>query len=725
MKKIFTLSFPLFFLLFFTGGAFLQAGYIGYIYPAGARCGRSTSIIVAGQGLWGITSARVTGGGVTVEKVESIHGFNHPYHLQRKYVVDCFRALKNKRPLPSMPLDFSEWRPNAYYDHFETLSGEKLDLAIEDFYAIRNSLQSSPSIAQRLLVTLKVDENARPGRRELRLFGRNRVTNVLPFYICKVPEVREKIFELPPARKGVSTFTVPAVLHGQILPGGEKDSFYFSAKKGEKFSFQVRARELVPFMGDCVPGHFQPILEILERKSGRSLAVADYHFFSPDPLLFFTAPANGDYTLTIRDSLHRGRKDFVYLIEAERGWKKKERLPLPPEFPVVKCRKDRIKAPIKTPVMIEGVIAGKGEKHSFTLQGKKGEKRILKVYARNLGSPLDSLLILRDRKGKILAKNDDIKEEVLLGTRHHKADSEIIFTFPEDGLYTLTLSDTASLGSRDHFYYLRIDTLRPDFDIILAPSNLYISPWGGNTPLTFTVIPREGFSAPIKLTFPTKDFFFTGTDTIPAGVKTATLTAGARINRQFTNKAPLFFQLKASSGKIVKNVIPADKAMQAFAYTHFVPAEEFSAVKVNRYNGNGRFAFRGDRIPPPGAKKGKKRRPQPPVRYKTLRKLVLNAGQTKQITFTANSLPHDAGYYCELIDPPRGITLGKMKYIKNERWNFEVNSLPVKAGKEIKKGSYLLQMRAIYECDSSPDANGELHRRKYPSPLPTLLLEVK
>lgn len=728
MKKISSLLFQGIFLSVLTAGSILQAGYIGYIYPAGARTGTTTSIIVAGQALWGIQSAIVTGGGVTVEKVESIHGFNHPYALQRKYVLDCFRARKNNKPLPSMPLDFSEWRPNQYYDHFETLAEDKLDFAIEDFFAVRNSLQSSPSIAQRLLVTLRIDANAKCGRRELRLTGRHKATNFLPFYITKAPEVREDIFKLPPARRSISTFKVPSTLHGQILPGGEKDSFYFSAKKGEKITFTVRARELVPFMGDCVPGHFQPIVDILERKSGKTLATADYNYFSPDPILNFTAPASGDYTLTIRDSLHRGRKDFVYLVEVKATGKGKKILPPAPKFPIAKASAAKIRSTlIKAPVMIQGVIAKKREKHSFTLLGRKGEKRIMKVYARGLGSPLDSRLVLQDRKGKIIAGNDDKKEEVLLGTRHHKADSELIVTFPEDGKYTLTLSDTASLGSPDHFYYLRIDSLRPDFEIVLAPSNLYIAPWGGNGKLPLTIIPKEGFNGQIDLTFSTGHFFFTGTNKIPAGLKEATLTAGSRIDRKnYPNSGPVPFRLVARSGKITKDVIPADKAMQAFAYTHFVPASELVGIKANKYNGNGRFSFRGEKIPPPKVKrtKNRRRRPAPPVRYRSIKELKIAPGKTKNITYLANSMQLDAVYSCRLVDPPKGVALAKMIPQKKEG-SREVNLLPIQVGKDVKKGKYLLQFESIFEYDSSPDTNGVIHRRKYPSPMPTLLLEVQ
>ena len=38
--------------------------------------------------------------------------------------------------------------------------------------------------------------------------------------------------------------------------------------------------------------------------------------FHPDPVLFFEVPKDGEYVLQIRDSIYRGREDFVYRITA-------------------------------------------------------------------------------------------------------------------------------------------------------------------------------------------------------------------------------------------------------------------------------------------------------------------------------------------------------------------------------------------------------------------------
>ena len=44
------------------------------------------------------------------------------------------------------------------------------------------------------------------------------------------------------------------------------------------------------------------------------MAYADHFRFHPDPVLFYEVPNDGEYTLQIRDSIYRGRDDFVYRI---------------------------------------------------------------------------------------------------------------------------------------------------------------------------------------------------------------------------------------------------------------------------------------------------------------------------------------------------------------------------------------------------------------------------
>ena len=173
MKK--TNALKLFFLLAFAT-AFLPANnfadaFIGYLYPSGTKQGETVDIIVGGMQLWGTNTVLLTGGGYSVEKISSIPGFNHPYHVQRRYIIAAMKARKAGKTLPEKPEITPDWRPHKYYDRIGELTETEFNIAIAEFYAIRNSLQASPAINQKMLVTLKIDKNAKPGKRQFRLEG--------------------------------------------------------------------------------------------------------------------------------------------------------------------------------------------------------------------------------------------------------------------------------------------------------------------------------------------------------------------------------------------------------------------------------------------------------------------------------------------------------------------------------------------------------------------------
>ena len=108
------------------------------------------------------------------------------------------------------------------------------------------------------------------------------------------------------------TITLPAIVNGQILPGGV-DRYRFPARKGQQLVVVAAARELIPYLPDAVPGWFQAALALYDAK-GRELAHADHYLFHPDPVLHYEIPKDGEYVVEIRDSIYRGREDFVYRI---------------------------------------------------------------------------------------------------------------------------------------------------------------------------------------------------------------------------------------------------------------------------------------------------------------------------------------------------------------------------------------------------------------------------
>ena len=105
---------------------------------------------------------------------------------------------------------------------------------------------------------------------------------------------------------------IGATVNGQVGPGGV-DRCRFQALKGQHLVVACSARELIPYISDAVPGWFQATVALYDAK-GKEVGYADDYRFHPDPVLYYEIPADGEYALEIKDSIYRGREDFVYRI---------------------------------------------------------------------------------------------------------------------------------------------------------------------------------------------------------------------------------------------------------------------------------------------------------------------------------------------------------------------------------------------------------------------------
>lgn len=99
---------------------------------------------------------------------------------------------------------------------------------------------------------------------------------------------------------------------------------------------------------------------------------------------------------------------------------------------------------VTVPTAIDGAVAGLSWQF-FKFPAKAGQRLSFEVVARRIGSSLDPFMRLLDAKGRELAYNDD--------TPGLSSDASIVYTFKEDGEYTLELRDIKYGGG---FYRLRI-----------------------------------------------------------------------------------------------------------------------------------------------------------------------------------------------------------------------------------------------------------------------------
>ena len=478
--------------------------------------------------------------------------------------------------------------------------------------------------------------------------------------------------------------TLPAIVNGQIMPGGV-DRYRFQARKGQRLVIAVNARGLIPYLPDAVPGWFQAALTLYDAK-GRELDYADHYRFHPDPVLYFEVQTNGAYMVEIRDSIYRGREDFVYRISIGEtpyitgifplggpagaqtvvevsGWnlpaatlthtnnepgivplsmRKDERVSNHVPFAVdtlPECVEQEPNdspagaQPITLPVIVNGRIDKPGDWDVFRFEGHAGDDIVAEVYARRLDSPLDSVLKLTDASGKQLAFNDD-HEDKGAGLDTHYADSYLRLKLPADGTYYLHIGDAQHQGGPEYAYRLRVSPPRPDFALRVVPSSINVRP-GTIVPITVYALRQDGFSNNIVLALEDAPagFALSG-GIIPENQDKVrlTLTAGPT-----AAKDPVSLSLNGGAiiqgHPVVHPAIPAEDMMQAFAYRHLVPAKELDVAMFGRSLGRGGVRILG----------------ATPIK--------IPAGGTAIVRLGTPTREFSGRFQLELSGPPEGITL--------------------------------------------------------------------
>ncbi|MGD0016873.1 MAG: peptidase, partial [Verrucomicrobiia bacterium] len=513
--------------------------------------------------------------------------------------------------------------------------------------------QGNPAIAETVMIEITLAPDAEPGEREIRLGAPNGLSNPLLICVGQLPE-----FSKPPAKavspqlerflkqlggqsktqspKSEMSITLPAVVNGQIMPGGV-DRFRFSANKGQQLVAIVNARELIPYLADAVPGWFQATLALYDAK-GNELAYDDHFRFNPDPVLYYEIPADGEYVMEIKDSIYRGREDFVYRITvgelpfitsifplggpagalttiALKGWNLPvtnltlSSMNITPGIYPVSVRKEKwisnvmpfkvdtlpecmerepnnepaTALPVTLPIIVNGRIDQPGDVDVFQFDSRAGNEIIVaEVYARRLNSPLDSVLRLTDANGKQLAFNDD-HEDKGFGLNTHYADSWLSAKLPTIGTYYLYLWDAQHNGGPEYGYRLRISQPRPDFDLRAVPSSINARP-GVTNPITIYAIRRDGFSDAITVALKGAPLGFKlNGGPVPAYQDHVQLTLTVPSTPL---KDPIDLNLEGRAmiqGRdVVHPVVPAEDMMQAFAYRHLVPAKELKVAVAGR-----------------------------------------------------------------------------------------------------------------------------------------------
>jgi hypothetical protein len=515
--------------------------------------------------------------------------------------------------------------------------------------------EMNPVLAETVKLDVTIEPGTPHGRRELRVASPQGLSAPISFTVGELPEFEEPqsdVRVILPGAKAIAEappeeplLVLPVTVNGRIVPRparaqqarflgrlftpADVDRYRFQARQGAEIVLAVRARELIPYLADAVPGWFHPVLTLYD-SAGKELAYNDGYTFHSDPVLHCVIPRDGVYTVEIRDALCRGREDFVYRLTIGElpfvtsvfplggragsrvkvtlnGWnlaasqltldlKKPKpgatplelalRLPAqePVPFAVDTLPEQLEKEPngsaksaqrLKLPVIVNGRIDRPGGWSFYRFNGRAGQEIVGEVTARRLGSPLDSMLRLTDAAGRQLAFNDDTEDRAA-GLLTHHADSYVALRLPANGVYYLAIGDTQQQGGPEYAYRLRVGPPRPDFELFVTPSSVNTGR-GLNVPIDVHAIRRDGFNADIVLALSGAPAGYTLSGAmILAGQDDARLTLAVPASAAALDLAKVRIEGRATEQgrEVVRLARPADDMTQAFFNHHLVPAEE-------------------------------------------------------------------------------------------------------------------------------------------------------
>lgn len=478
--------------------------------------------------------------------------------------------------------------------------------------------QSSPQLADKVKIKITIADNVPCGLYELRLQGPQGVSNMLPFEVASYPDVVES--GKSTLRKPNVVPSLPAVLCGQVTPGGI-DYFKFSGCEGDRIVATVKARQLVPYIADAVPGWFQPVIKIVDAR-GREVAYSDDYLYNVDPVIITTLPKDGDYTLMIHDAIYRGRADFNYRIQIGQipfvtgrypaygvvGKKTKQRLVgenLGAEQAIVKVKKEgynsltftngtgtsnavsfyalpkRVKllqspkegTTLTVSTAIADSLTANSKIKRYKVNVEARQPLFVELIGRRNGSSIDAVMRLRDVYGRVVAEVDDT-EDPIQGLMTFHADPVLKYTPKQSGVLLLEVEDLHRGYGEQYHYLLRRYNQMPSFNAFVSPANITI-PSGGTA--SFRVDISGKIKRPANLIieglpkgFTTSSLEFRGSKRWDFSI---TAPKGAAVER-----LPIELKMEYSVGDALEQteVLPVDNMMQAFYYTHHIPAAELS-----------------------------------------------------------------------------------------------------------------------------------------------------
>ncbi len=406
-------------------------------------------------------------------------------------------------------------------------------------------LSVQPVNPGRLRVRLRAAPDSPLGEHEVRVWTATGISEMLPLYVGPFPNLACS------GSNHVIAHAQPVPLNctvNGVIQNEEIDYYSIQAKKGDRITAEAEGMRLGR-------DFFDPWAAILDA-TGRQLAANDDNsLLLQDPLVSIIAPADGTYLVSIREStwggsstsfyrLHIGSFPQPYVVYPSGGqagtmlpvtFMGDVRGPIPARIQLPSVASAPFTAPVSDsgivspaplpmrvspfpnvlaqapdndaahatpgpppPVAFNGILWHPREADFFRFHATRGTALDITVYARQLRSPLDSVLEVWDAKGAHLADNDDS-----IGL-----DSYLRFNVPADGDYCVSVRDHLFRGGPNFVFRVEVVPVVPDISFTLPEvvkdtqeRETIVVP-RGNRYATMLRMKRESFDGDFRLNLP-------------------------------------------------------------------------------------------------------------------------------------------------------------------------------------------------------------------------------
>ncbi|MBI5092365.1 MAG: pre-peptidase C-terminal domain-containing protein [Candidatus Hydrogenedentes bacterium] len=374
------------------------------------------------------------------------------------------------------------------------------------------------------------------GTQAIRVRTKSGISNLRLFSVGNLKEMDEK--EPNNDLAGAEVVPLGSTING-VITSEDVDYFAVNLDAGARLTAEVEALRLGGQL-------FDPKLRLFDAGGHELVSEDDTGLMAQDAAVVFTAPAAGRFVLAVSESAYGGAGDFYYRLHVgqfprplaflpmggkagttiEVKWLgdpgiAAQSAPLPGgpadgAFPLyaqnnlgvsptpvsfrltadpvtleTEPNNEAAKAtPGPAPGSFDGVIDPAGDTDWFKFDAKKGQVYNARVWAKGLGSALDSVLTFANAAGSAIASDDD----------GAGIDSALRVTIPEDGAYTFSVRDHRMRGGPLFTYHLEVTPVQPHLEFgVLENLSAALNVPQGNHALILLSVKRADFDGPVSV----------------------------------------------------------------------------------------------------------------------------------------------------------------------------------------------------------------------------------